>query len=189
MLMLACASIYMDAQSFWFKELLISGLVVVYLYVSLHHHSVDFCFSHAQWQSLCWGLHRKWNKDLMSPSGDWNFTSNHLAKGSNPSFCIIFLKILGELGPLPSSSLGFATGFTHCYLKWLFGLKPGFKILVEIGTTRPSRIRLGHGRYQIDTQVGYFFNLWTNSVELKINEQSRSESHGNFETTPRSCWD
>ena len=126
MLMLACASIYMDAQSFWFKELLISGLVVVYLYVSLHHHSVDFCFSYAQWQSLCWGLHRKWNKDLMSPSGDWNFTSNHLAKGSNPSFCIIFLKILGEPGPLPSSSLGFATGFTvtsNGYLDWNQGSK------------------------------------------------------------------
>ena len=36
------------------------------------------------------------------------------------------------------------------------GSLSGFKISVDIGTTRPSRIRLDHGRYRTDTRVGYF---------------------------------
>ena len=35
----------------------------------------------------------------------------------------------------------------------------GFKISVDTGTTRPSRIRLDHGRYRTDTRVGYFVSL------------------------------
>ena len=54
---------------------------------------------------------------------------------------------------------------------------------------KSSFVDQGSKSWLRSARVGYFVNLWTNSVELKINKQSRSESHGNFDTTPRSYWD
>ncbi|RVW42311.1 Anaphase-promoting complex subunit 1 [Vitis vinifera] len=61
--------------------------------------------------------------------------------------CSIILQLRARF---PSLIITWLCHWFHCYLKWLFGLKPGFKILVEIGTTRPSRIRLGHGRLGVN---------------------------------------
>ena len=109
---------------------------------------------------------------------------------SNNSLCLELHSRQPELGSWIWNPLYCHGDCTTCFLAWDQDIPVSrFKILVETGTTRPSRIRLNHGRYQADTRVGNFISLWTNTIGLKINEQSCSESHGNFETTPRSCCD